>query len=118
MKQFVSRSPPDRPKTKCTRSAAGSARACIYPKQSPAQSVFVAANPTDPVGAIIGAVNVGYDTDTIATMTGAIAGALHGADAFPAHYLPTLEKANNLPIQALSQQITALAAKEEHHDNH
>jgi ADP-ribosylglycohydrolase len=77
---------------------------------------FVAANPGDAVGAIIGAVNVGYDTDTIATMTGAIAGALQGASAFPPHYLPTLEGANGLQIENLAERITTLAAKEEPHE--
>lgn len=80
---------------------------------------FVAANPGDAVGAIVGAVNVGYDTDTIATMTGAIVGALYGTAAFPAHYLPTLEKANGLSIQGLAMKIAALAARspgEEKHD--
>ncbi len=70
---------------------------------------FVAANPGDPVGAIVGAVNVGYDTDTVATMTGAIVGALYGADALPAHYLPVLEKANGLAIRKLAEEITAIA---------
>ena len=70
---------------------------------------LVAANPGDPVGAIVGAVNIGYDTDTIATMTGAIVGALYGANRLPAHYLPTVEKANGLPISPLAVKITALA---------
>jgi ADP-ribosylglycohydrolase len=70
---------------------------------------FVAANPGDPTGALAGAVNVGYDTDTIATMTGAIAGALYGAAAFPPHYLPTLEAANGFPLTPLARQIAAIA---------
>ncbi len=70
---------------------------------------FVAANPGDSVGAILGAVNVGYDTDTIATMTGAVVGALYGAGSFPGHYLSTLEKANGLPITPLAKKITAIA---------
>lgn len=70
---------------------------------------LVAANPNDPVGAIIGAVNIGYDTDTIATMTGAIVGALYGASSFPKHYLPTVEQANGLPISPLAEKITAIA---------
>lgn len=80
---------------------------------------FVAANPQNAVDAIIGAVNVGYDTDTVATMTGAVVGALHGTAAFPAHYLPTVQRANDLDIQTLSQKIAALAAgsiKEESHE--
>ena len=70
---------------------------------------FVAANPGDAVGAIVGAVNVGYDTDTIATMSGAIAGALYGTAAFPPHYLPTLEKANGLSISSLAAKISVIA---------
>ena len=70
---------------------------------------FVAANPNDAMGALIGAVNVGYDTDTVATMTGAITGALYGAAAFPDHFLPVLEEANSLNIQALAKKITNLA---------
>ena len=46
--------------------------------------------------AIIGAVNAGYDTDTVATMAGAMAGALSGSAAFPEHFLPTMEKSMDL----------------------
>ncbi|MDD3895312.1 MAG: ADP-ribosylglycohydrolase family protein [Syntrophomonadaceae bacterium] len=38
---------------------------------------------SDPVKAILAAVNGGGDTDTIAAMTGALCGALHGSSAFP-----------------------------------
>jgi poly(ADP-ribose) glycohydrolase ARH3 len=37
------------------------------------------------------AVRVGGDTDTVAAMTGAIAGARHGASAIPARWLEALE---------------------------
>ncbi len=66
---------------------------------------FFAANEGDALGSIVGAVNVGYDTDTIATMSGALAGALKGAKAYPEHFLPTLEKANDLNIQELAEGI-------------
>ena len=45
----------------------------------------------DPEEAIIGVVNLGGDADTIGAMTGAIAGAYHGADAFPERWVETLE---------------------------
>lgn len=77
----------------------------------PAAVGIFAASPEDPVEAILGAVNAGYDTDTVATMTGAIAGAYHGAKAFPAHYLPTLNEANGLPLEPMAEGITAIAAK-------
>ncbi len=66
---------------------------------------FFAANEGDALGSIVGAVNVGYDTDTIATMSGALAGALKGGEAYPEHFLPTLEKANGLNIQELAEGI-------------
>lgn len=68
-----------------------------------------AANNGDAMGAIIGAVNVGYDTDTIATISGAIAGTLNGAAAYPAHFLQTLETANHLEIADLAEKLTAFA---------
>ncbi len=70
---------------------------------------FFAANEGDALGSIVGAVNVGYDTDTIATMSGAMAGALQGAGAYPAHFLPTLEEANGLEIQKLAEGIEEIA---------
>ncbi|NLL17656.1 MAG: hypothetical protein GX262_01365, partial [Clostridia bacterium] len=77
----------------------------------PAAVGFFAANGGDALGSIIGAVNVGYDTDTIATMSGAIAGALKGAPAYPEHFLPTMETANGLDISGLAREITAIAAE-------
>lgn len=77
----------------------------------PAAIGFFAANNGDALGSIIGAVNAGYDTDTIATMSGAIAGALQGAAAYPEHFLPTLETVNGLDISGLAAQITAIAQK-------
>lgn len=59
----------------------------------------------DPMTAIIKSVNMGYDTDTIATMAGAIAGAYRGADAFPEHFLSTLISANGLDIEKLAMDI-------------
>lgn len=70
-----------------------------------------AANDGDAMGSIIGAVNIGYDTDTIATMSGALAGTLKGANAYPAHFLPVLEKANYLEIERLATDL-AKAAEE------
>jgi len=76
----------------------------------PAAFGFFAAAGGDSMGTIIGAVNAGYDTDTAATMAGAIAGALNGASSFPEHFLPTLEEANHLAISALAGKITDIAA--------
>ena len=70
-----------------------------------------AASGGDAMGSVIGAVNVGYDTDTIATMSGAIAGAYCGAKAYPEHFLPTLEQANHLEIEKLAKDLTAIAQR-------
>ncbi len=48
---------------------------------------------------IISAVNAGYDTDTLATIAGAMAGALCGAAVFPAHFVPTIDKANGFDLK-------------------
>lgn len=77
----------------------------------PAAIGCVAAAQGNPVDTIICAVNMGYDTDTIATMCGAISGALKGARAFPNHYLPTLEKANGLEIEVLAKGIHKIAVQ-------
>jgi ADP-ribosylglycohydrolase len=45
----------------------------------------------DPEKAIIRAVNLGGDTDTIGALTGSLAGAYHGIDAFPRRWLDVLE---------------------------
>lgn len=68
-----------------------------------------AANNGGALSSIVGAVNAGYDTDTVATMAGALAGALNGSDAYPDHFLPTLEEANHLEIEKLARDLTELA---------
>ena len=51
----------------------------------PAALWFFLAHRDDPAEAIVRAVNAGFDADTVAALTGSLAGALHGADALPAH---------------------------------
>ncbi|WP_240631169.1 ADP-ribosylglycohydrolase family protein, partial [Salmonella enterica] len=50
-------------------------------------------------------VNIGNDTDTVATMVGAISGAFHGVEAFPADYLTTLDRMNHFDLAELARQI-------------
>jgi len=56
-----------------------------------------------PEKAIIEAVNAGGDTDSIACITGALCGALHGIDVFPEKWLNGLE--NRKIIEYLSNEI-------------
>lgn len=77
----------------------------------PAAVGLFAASPQSAMEVLISAVNVGYDTDTIATMAGTIAGAYHGAKAFPPHFLPTLDQANGLSLEPLARDLTDIAQK-------
>lgn len=70
---------------------------------------FFAASGGNAMDAIIGAVNAGYDTDTVATMAGGIAGALCGASVFPEHFLPVMEKINGFEIKKTADDVERIA---------
>ena len=61
----------------------------------------------DPEAAILAGVNIGNDTDTVATMVGAIVGALHGIEALPENYLPVLNEANKFELEELASRVVA-----------
>lgn len=71
----------------------------------PAAFGLFACCPNSAVDAIISGVNIGNDTDTVATMVGAISGAFHGVEAFPADYLTTLDRMNHFDLAELAGQI-------------
>ncbi|OPX85864.1 MAG: ADP-ribosyl-(dinitrogen reductase) glycohydrolase [Pelotomaculum sp. PtaB.Bin104] len=75
----------------------------------PAAFGLFIANGGDAMASIIGGVNIGYDTDTVATMTGAIAGTLQGAGAFPNHYLELLDQVNGIDLANLARGIEKIA---------
>jgi poly(ADP-ribose) glycohydrolase ARH3 len=58
----------------------------------PAALWSVLSSPKDPEMAIIRAVNLGGDADTIGAMAGAVAGAYHGAEALPSRWTQALEE--------------------------
>lgn len=66
---------------------------------------ILAANPDDAFGAIKMGVNIGDDTDTVATMVGAIAGALYGTSNIPLKYIDIIDKANNFDLRKLATDI-------------
>ncbi|WP_313558519.1 ADP-ribosylglycohydrolase family protein [Miniimonas arenae] len=72
----------------------------------PAAFAVLALTPDDPWLTVRAAASLGGDSDTIAAMAGAIAGALHGADAFPADATRQLLAAN----PALADPGTGLTA--------
>lgn len=59
----------------------------------------------DALSGIKMAVNMGNDTDSVATVVGAIAGAMQGSAAFPKKWLPMIESANKLDITGMSKRI-------------
>lgn len=59
----------------------------------------------DLMEAVIAGVNIGSDTDTIASMTGAILGALCGAGPIPKNYQKLIEEVNGFDIASMAEEI-------------
>jgi ADP-ribosylglycohydrolase len=76
----------------------------------PATFAVLAACPADPWLACRVAASVGGDCDTIAAMTGAIAGACHGADALPQSARDLVRQVNGLDLDQLAARLLALRA--------
>jgi ADP-ribosylglycohydrolase len=76
----------------------------------PAAFAIVAAAPDDPWLACRLAASAGGDTDTIAAMAGAVAGACHGAAAFPAEARRTVAEVNGLRLDEVAAGLLALRA--------
>lgn len=73
--------------------------------------IFYAAG-GDPRTAIIGAANYGRDTDSIASIVGAIAGAFGGIDLLPADWVQTVSEANpESDIKELAKSLCEILAK-------
>ena len=73
----------------------------------PAAFAVLAAVPADPWRACRTAASLGGDSDTIAAMTGAIAGACHGAGSFPPEAIAAID-AQGLGLAALAGDLLAL----------
>lgn len=71
----------------------------------PAAFAVLAAFPDDPWLAVRLAASVGGDTDTIAAIAGAVTGACHGVNAFPAEARATVADVNNLGLDELAAQL-------------
>ncbi|MFI7100364.1 ADP-ribosylglycohydrolase family protein [Streptomyces sp. NPDC050161] len=59
--------------------------------------------------AVLGSVNYGRDCDSIATMSGALAGALHGAAAVPAAWSAEVARASRLDLTAPAHALATVA---------
>jgi len=68
------------------------------PTQESVAAAFavLALHPDDPWQACLTAASLDGDSDTIAAMTGAIAGPCHGMDSWPQDAVDTVRKINNL----------------------
>lgn len=75
-----------------------------------AVGIFVAAA-GDPMKAIVGGVNIGDDTDTVAIIAGSMAGALRGFQAVPQQLYEHLERANKLHLTDVARALTAVAQR-------
>jgi ADP-ribosylglycohydrolase len=73
----------------------------------PAAFAVLSVIPDDPWRACLLAASLGGDTDTIAAMAGAIAGACHGQSAFPPHAIATID-AHGFALPALADALLAL----------
>jgi ADP-ribosylglycohydrolase len=67
-----------------------------------------AMHPDDPWQACLTAASLGGDSDTIAAMTGAIAGACHGMDSWPADAVRTVREVNQLELETYADKLLAL----------
>ncbi|MEU2153626.1 ADP-ribosylglycohydrolase family protein [Streptomyces sp. NPDC019396] len=54
---------------------------------------------------VLGSVNYGRDCDSIATMSGAIAGALHGEEPIPADWAKTVAEASRVDLHAPAREL-------------
>lgn len=60
---------------------------------------------------VFGAVNYGRDADSIATMGGALAGALGGRRAAPNHLVDAVATASRMDLEAPARELTAVAVE-------
>jgi ADP-ribosylglycohydrolase len=74
----------------------------------PAAFAILALHPDKPWQACLTAASLGGDSDTIAAMTGAIAGACHGMDQWPKHAVQTVREINNLDLETVADKLLAL----------
>lgn len=77
----------------------------------PAAFAMIAAARGDVKQSIIGAVNVSNDTDTVATIVGAITGSMAGVAGVPADWRELVESVNNLDLRALAGRLAAPGAR-------
>lgn len=71
----------------------------------PCEYAIIALNLGNPMQAVIDAVNIGYDTDTIAAIVGSMVGAFAIQDSNFNNKLEVIEKVNKIDIRNLAREI-------------
>jgi ADP-ribosylglycohydrolase len=74
----------------------------------PAAFAVLALFPDDPWRACLTAASLGGDSDTIAAMVGAVAGACHGMAGFPPGAVETVRRVNGLDLVRVADALAAL----------
>ena len=77
----------------------------------PAAFAVLALHPSDPWQACLTAASLGGDSDTIAAMTGAVAGACYGMDRWPPDAVRTVREINNVDLEPLADRLMALRSQ-------
>jgi len=60
---------------------------------------------------VLGAINYGRDSDSIATMFGALSGAMNGRDTIPHNWAQTIEKESRIDLVANGKKLAAVAVE-------
>lgn len=71
----------------------------------PAAFGFFVSTGGDVMQTIYRSINAGNDCDTVATMAGALAGALKGYHTIPEHHLPYLSQTNEMDIEKMAKDV-------------
>lgn len=74
----------------------------------PAVFGLIAASRGDLLEAVYAGVNIGDDTDTVATMIGGIMGTYRGCSGFPSGYLEIIRENNHIDIEGLAAKMEDL----------
>lgn len=69
---------------------------------------LMVASKGDPYEAIYGGVNIGNDTDTVATIAGSMIGTLAGGSAFKKEHLDLINSANSYDLEAMAKKYDEL----------
>ena len=102
VEECLDKSPPAhvaRDRLGCNATAIGSVTTALYAFLSRAASFE---------DALVFAVNLGGECDAIGAMTGAVAGAYHGARAIPARWLEALESGKRAELEILADRLLEL----------